>query len=284
MLPTLDIEWVRTFHAVARTRKFRAAAEYLHKSPAAISVHIQRLEGIAGGRLLERDNQAVSVTALGERLLAATAELLHTHDRIIADLHGTQLAGRIKLGVPDEYAGHVIRDILPVFAAQWPAIILEVTTAPSYSLRELLLGGKLHMVVMARPCAGEGKDVAQRLSATFPVWVAALAGFAEHQTPLPLALYGADCPYRRAMLQALQTAGREWRVVLDSPSSQAIGACVEAGLAIGLMDRAYVSARMRILDDLPPIAEHEVVLLRAPSGVDEACERLAEAIAQHFRL
>ncbi|WPO98284.1 LysR family transcriptional regulator [Pseudomonas sp. HR96] len=283
MLPTLDIELVRTFHAVARIGKFRAAAQYLHKSPAAISVHIQRLEAVAGGRLLERDNQAVSVTALGERLLAATAELLHTHDRIVADLHGAQLAGRIKLGVPDEYAAHVIGDILPLFAAHWPAVILEVTTAPSYSLREQVLGGKLDMVVMARP-RQDASEAAQVLCAAAPVWVAALAGQAEHQRPLPLALYGADCPYRRAMLQALQSAGREWRVVLDSPSSQAIGACVEAGLAVGLMDRAYVSPRMRLLDGLPAIAEHEVVLLRAPSGVDQACERLAEAIGQHFRL
>ncbi|WP_146053934.1 helix-turn-helix domain-containing protein, partial [Pseudomonas syringae] len=44
MTPTLDIELIRTFHAVARIGKFSAAAEQLHKSPAAVSVHIQRLE------------------------------------------------------------------------------------------------------------------------------------------------------------------------------------------------------------------------------------------------
>src|SRR4051812_1872865 len=105
----LDIDLIRTFHTVARIGKFSAAAQLLHKSPAAVTVHIQRLEVVAGGRLLNRDNQAVSLTALGKRLLVATAELLSTHDRVLADLQGTRLAGRIILGVPDEYADHVIR-------------------------------------------------------------------------------------------------------------------------------------------------------------------------------
>lgn len=151
MTAILDIDLIRTFHAVARIGKFSAAADHLHKSPAAVSVHIQRLEAVAGGRLLNRDNQSVSLTALGQRLLVATTELLSTHDRVLADLHGTRLAGRITLGVPDEYADHVIRDILPTFAAAWPNVVLELKTAPSYALRDLVQRGKLQAAVIAQP-------------------------------------------------------------------------------------------------------------------------------------
>ena len=49
MTAILDIDLLRTFHAVVRIGKFSAAAEQLHKSPAAVSVHIQRLEAVAGG-------------------------------------------------------------------------------------------------------------------------------------------------------------------------------------------------------------------------------------------
>ncbi|MCF5715025.1 LysR family transcriptional regulator [Pseudomonas coronafaciens pv. coronafaciens] len=52
-------------------------------------------------------------------------------------------------------------------------------------------------------------------------------------------------------------------MVLESPSNQAIKACVEAGLAISLIDRGAVSDAMRLLDDLPDIAEHEIVFLRS---------------------
>lgn len=284
MPSVLDIELLRTFHAVARAGRFKAAAEQLHKSPAAISVHIQRLESVAGGRLLDRDNQSVALTVLGQRLLIATTELLNTHDRVLSEVQGTQLSGRVTLGIPDEYSAHVIRDILPIFAAAWPNVVLEVKTAPSYSLRDLVERGKLQLAVMVQSRAARVPN-AQVLLSTLPVWVGGLNSPAQWPDPLPLALYADDCPYRRVMLEALKQQGRQWRVVVDSPSSQAVSACVEAGLGITLIDHARVTRRMQILHGLPVIAEHEVVLLRARSSqTEQAIDLLAAAIAQHFRL
>ncbi|TNB83077.1 LysR family transcriptional regulator [Pseudomonas sp. Fig-3] len=280
----LDIELIRTFHAVARIGKFSAAAEQLHKSPAAVSVHIQRLEAVAGGRLLNRDNQAVSLTALGKRLLLSTTELLSTHDRVLADLHGTRLAGRITLGVPDEYADHVIRDILPTFAAAWPNVVLELRTAPSYALRDQVQREKLQAAVIARP--KELPDTESlRLTSTTPVWVGPINSVIASTQPLPLAVHAAQCPYRQAMVEALKQCARKSRIVLESPSTQAVKACVEAGLAISLIDRARVTDKMQILDDLPRVPEHEVVFIRAQaSHADEAVNLLSWAMQQYFRL
>jgi len=284
MSATLDIDLLRTFHAVARNGQFKAAAEQLHKSPAAISVHVQKLELIAGGKLLRRDNQSVALTALGKRLLAATGPLLCSHDQVLADLHGTRLAGRIQLGIPDEYAAHVIRDILPLFVATWPNVVLDMHTAPSYSLLDQVRRGKLQAALIACPTAAPAAQGTVIL-ATTPVWVAAAHATLEASAPLPLALYAADCPYRQAMLDALRHSARPWRVVLDSPSTQAVEACVEAGLAISLVDRARVSVHMRVLDDLPAVAEHQVRFIRADATTDAAALDLLErAMAQYFRL
>ncbi|WP_434610479.1 LysR family transcriptional regulator [Pseudomonas sp. R1-7] len=283
MTAILDIELIRTFHAVARLGKFSGAAEQLHKSPAAVSVHIQRLEAVAGGRLLNRDNQAVSLTALGKRLLISTTELLATHDRVLADLHGTRLAGRITLGVPDEYADHVIRDILPTFTAAWPNVILELKTAPSYALREQVQRGKLQAAVLTLP---KGQRQAEEvLVTTTPVWVAAIHATASLTEPLALAVHAPQCPYRQIMLQALRQTGRRVRIVLESPSNQAVKACVEAGLAISLIDRGRVTKNMRILSDLPVIPDHEVVFMRSEASyTEEAIDLLGEAMQQRFRL
>ena len=284
MSATLDIDLLRTFHAVVRLGKFSAAAQQLHKSPAAVSVHVQRLEAVAGGRLLDRDNQSVLLTPLGQRLLAATAELLHTHDRVLAQLQGTRLAGRITLGVPDEYAAHVIRDILPSFTAAWPNVVLEVKTAPSYTLGQWVQRGKLQVALMSQP-RGHASVAAQVLAVTRPVWVAAASASSVWPEPLPVALYAADCPYRQAMLESLKRNGRRWRVVLDSPSTQAVRACVEAGLAVALMDREAVTGAMTVLEGMPEIAEHEVVLVRSGAAAgDEAIDLLAQSLHQHFRL
>lgn len=279
----LDIELLRTFHAVARLGRFRAAAGLVNKSPAAVSIHIQRLEAIAGGRLLDRDNQAVTLTALGKWLLASSGEILAAHDRVLDELQGKTLAGRVIFGIPDEYAAHVIRDILPGFAADWPNVVLEVKTAPSFKLRDMIARGKLDLAIVVQPA--HETQTAEVLSVTTPVWVGSPKFVIDHAAPLPLALYGEPCPYRAAMMSALEEKGRKWRVILDSASTQVIKACVESGLAVTLLDRARVSADMRVLDGLPDIADHAVVLMRGHrSRTTEAMELLAAALRQRFRL
>ncbi|MHB0774846.1 LysR family transcriptional regulator [Halomonas sp. WWR20] len=284
MTAILDIDLLRTFHAVVRMGKFSAAAEQLHKSPAAVSVHIQRLEAVAGGRLLNRDNQSVSLTVLGKRLLVSTAELLRTHDQALADLHGTDLAGCITLGVSDEYATHVIRDILPMFTAAWPNVVLELKTGPSYALREWLQRGKLQTAVVAQPKGDVGPD-AQVLMSTTPVWVGPTSTAVALDDPLPLAVHAVQCPYREAMTESLKASGRNSRIVLESHSSQAVKACVEAGLAVSLIDRAKVTERMQILQGMPVIPDHDIVFVRsAASRGDEVVGLLTRAIQQSFRL
>ncbi|MGK9175878.1 LysR family transcriptional regulator [Yokenella regensburgei] len=284
MTAILDIDLLRTFHAVVRIGKFSAAARHLHKSPAAVSVHIQRLETVAGGRLLNRDNQSVSLTVLGTRLLGATAELLRQHDQVLADLHGPDLAGRIMLGVPDEYAAQVIREILPTFTAAWPNVVLELKMGTSYVLREWVERGNLDAAVIVQHKEETSRDMHVLMSTT-PVWVSSVSTDMTLNDPLPLAVYSAPCIYREAITETLKATGRRARIVLESHSSQAVHACVEAGLAVSLIDRAKVSRRMQILEGMPVIPDHNIIFIRsAASGGNEAVELLARAMQQSFRL
>lgn len=284
MTAILEIDLLRTFHAVVRLGKFSAAAEQLHKSPATVSVHIQRLEAVAGARLLNRDNQSISLTLMGKRLLVSTAELLRAHDQALADLHGTDLAGRITLGVPDEYAAHVIRDILPTFTVAWPKVVLELKTGPSHTLREWVQRGKLQTAVLAQPKGDFGPDT-QLLMSTTPVWVGPRSGTMALDDPLPLAVHAAPCCYRQAMSESLKASGRRSRIVLESHSSQAVKACVEAGLGVSLIDRGKVTERMQILEGMPVIPDYDIVFVRsAASRGDEVVELLTRTMQQSFRL
>lgn len=284
MATALSIELLRTFHAVVRTGKFSAAANLLHKSPAAVSIHIQRLEAVAGGQLLHRDNQSVTLTALGKKLLRSTAELLRSHDRILSDLHGSNLSGRISLGMPDEYAAQVIREILPSFSAAWPNVVMELKMGPSNELEEWIERGKLDAAVVVQP-KEKTSPAAQLLMSTTPVWVGPLNSNVALENPLPLAVYAAPCIYRKAITASLKASGRRSRIVLESHSSKAVQACVEAGLAVSLMDRGKVSGRMQILENMPAIPDHNIVFIRsAVSYEDEAVDLLSKALCQSFRL
>ncbi|MCS3469960.1 DNA-binding transcriptional LysR family regulator [Pseudomonas sp. JUb42] len=284
MTAILYIDLLRTFHAVVRYGKFNAAAEHLHRSPAAVSVHIQRLEGVAGGRLLNRDNQSSSLTELGRRLLTSTATLLRTHDQALADLHGTNVAGRITLGVPEEYVTHVIRETLPSFTCAWPNVVVELKTGPSPTLREWVQRGTLQAAVIAQPKGDIGPDTKVLMSTT-PVWVGPVSTSVALDDPLPLAVHAVQCCYREAMTESLRMTGRRSRIVLESHSSQAVKACVEAGLAVSLIDRGKVTRHMQILEGMPVIPDYDIVLVRsAASSGNEAVELLARAMQSTFRL
>lgn len=249
-----------------------------------MSIHIQRLEVVAGGQLLQRDNQSVMLTALGKKLLRSTAELLRSHDQILADLHGANLTGRIILGMPDEYAAQVIREILPPFSAAWPNVVMELKMGPSNELEEWIDRGKLDAAVVVQPKEKTSPD-AQLLMSTTPVWVGPLNNTVALETPLPLAVYAAPCIYRKAITASLKASGRRSRIVLESHSSKAVQACVEAGLAVSLMDRGKVSGRMVILENMPTIPDHNIVFIRsAKSYGDEAVDLLSKALHQSFRL
>lgn len=160
---------------------------------------------------------------------------------------------------------------------------LEVTTAPSLALRDQVGRGRLHLALAAQAMAR--RPDTESLALTTPVWVGGVRLPSPLPDPVPLALHAAHCPYREAMTSALDRAGLAWRVVLSSPSSQAVEACVESGLAVSLIDRSRVTNAMRVLDGLPAIAAHEIVLLRATSAqTDPATDLLAQTLRRHFRL
>lgn len=72
-----NLESLRCFEAVARALHFRAAAEKLALSPAAVSDRVRRLEESLGVSLFERTTRRVRLTDAGHRLLPHAQRLLH---------------------------------------------------------------------------------------------------------------------------------------------------------------------------------------------------------------
>ncbi len=286
MIKTLEIELLRTFHMVARYGKFRAAAELLHKSPAAVSVHIQRLEAVAGGRLFDRDNQAVTLTTLGQRLLESTQPLLAAHDRVLDELNGCEASGKVILGVPDDYVIQVVEDILPIFSKGWPSIDLEIRTAPSNTLHAEVAKAKIDLAVIAQ-ASDRDNPSEDRLQLTTPVWVGALGYTFVLDKALPVALPPEGCPYRTLMTRLLTEAGINWRPLLETSSTHAIKSCVEASNAVTVLDRSRTTNKMQILEHLPPLPPHELVIVRAiaeEQNCRDATAVLADVIKQRFKV
>jgi DNA-binding transcriptional LysR family regulator len=106
---TLSLSAVRAFVAVARTGSFQEAARLLGVRQPTISSSVGRLEAHAGGSLLRRNRDGVTLTGLGERILPTAASMIAAADDLESQLAGAP--GGLTLGFMGEAAGsrtHVV--------------------------------------------------------------------------------------------------------------------------------------------------------------------------------
>ena len=74
----MDIELLKTFLELSRTRHFGRAAENLFISQSAVSARIRQLEDSIGAPLFTRDRNNIQLTSAGERFLDLFDELFVT--------------------------------------------------------------------------------------------------------------------------------------------------------------------------------------------------------------
>ncbi|WP_338484959.1 LysR substrate-binding domain-containing protein [Pseudomonas trivialis] len=254
----LNIDLLRTFHAVARFRRFNEAAEHVHRSASTVTTQIQKLEDQVGQRLFSRSNQGVELTLYGTKLLGDTTEFLKSHDRLLISLMPQRMQGKIRLGVPDTYASAFIQAFLPRLIADNPLLELEIEARTSGELLNLFMANQLDLAitVSAQPLA-QG----ERLGDVQPLWVAARHFSCPPTAPLPVTVPIAGCPYRAAALQALKDHGVYHRLLLESPNSSAVEACVRSGVAVGLMETSRMGDGLMHMPDLPALALQHLYLL-----------------------
>lgn len=85
MFAKLPLTALRGFESAARLGSFKAAAQELNISPAAISHQVKSLEAFLGVQLFERSSQNVRLSADGERLQP------HIHRALLDIQHGLQI-------------------------------------------------------------------------------------------------------------------------------------------------------------------------------------------------
>ncbi|KAA0010834.1 LysR family transcriptional regulator [Billgrantia pellis] len=279
----LDLELLRSFQAAAQLGSLAAAAEQRHRTVSAISMQIKRLEAALNARLLERGPRGVIPTATGEALLQEARELLRMHDGIVARYAGQGLRGRLRFGLPEDYARALLGDVLPEFTSRHPDVLLEAVTATSGELGRQLGRSRLHLaVVLDRPVPLPGGETLWRTS---PVWAGPRAAGLADRESLPLALHEVDCPYRALATEALERLGRSWHAVFTSTSIHAVERAVEMGLAISVLDRERLTPAMRELgsaEGLPALDRCEARLHFA-RHIEAESRPAVEALAAMLR-
>ncbi|KAF0230318.1 MAG: HTH-type transcriptional regulator [Beijerinckiaceae bacterium] len=280
MLPVLDNDHLRTLIAIAETGSFTRAAEIVHKTQSAVSMQIRRLEERLSREIFMKEGRAAKLTEDGERLLDYAYRMIRLNDEAVASFRQDKLTGRVKLGVPDDYAERYLPQILARFTASNPGIEVMVVCEPTPCLVANLAACEIDMAIITH---SERRAVGEIIREEKLLWVTSQRHCTHEQRPVPLALGRDTCNWRRAATAGLNQNGIPFRVLYVSWNSAAVGAVVLAGMAVSVLPESAIRTGMRVLtteEGFPDLPMVQIALLRNPSARDHVTNALADHIVQ----
>lgn len=278
MAALLDIDQLRTFLAIADAGTFTRAAETVHKTQSAVSMQMKKLEDTVGRPLFERDGRSSKLTEEGERLVDYARRILRLSSEALACFAEAELAGRVRLGLPDDYADRYLPEILARFSQSNPRVEVTVVCEPTPMLVDKIGSAELDLAIITHVERHGSASVIRRERL---LWVTSNRHAVHELNPLPLALGRTFCTWRQAASMGLESIGRPYRVLYSSWNSTAVGAAVLAGLAVSVLPESAIRPGMRILgasDGFPPLPSCKIALLRNRSEPSA----LADALAGHI--
>jgi DNA-binding transcriptional LysR family regulator len=275
----LDIDQLRTFVAIADTGSFTRAAEIVHKTQSAVSMQMKRLEERVGRTIFERDGRQSRLTDEGERLLDYARRIVRLNLECIASFNDNELVGRVRLGLPDDYADRYLPEILARFSRSNPRAEVTVVCEPTDHLIDRVQSADLDLAIITH-VDRRGPSEIVRIEQL--LWVTSNRHSVHEEAPTPLALGRPTCDWRHSATEALERAGRPFRILYVSWHSTAVGAAVLAGLAVSVLPESAVRSGMRILgpsDGFPALPSCKIGLIRNRHDPNP----LADALGFHIK-
>jgi DNA-binding transcriptional LysR family regulator len=261
-MPSLDPDLLKAFVAVADHRSFTRAAATLNRTQSAVSMQIKRLEDRLGLELFNRTKANVDLSAAGEGLLGYARRILTLNEEAIGRLAERKIEGIVRLGVMDDYGSSIVPPLLASFIASYPLIHVEMETGLT-STMPARLGEAFDLIIAMHPVGrGEGEFLRREQA----VWATSSEHSVEKQDPLPVALYPQGCLFRKWAMEALDSAGRRWRLAFVSHSLAAVESVAAQGLAVTVVKSGTFPPRLRPLserDGMPPLPAADICLHRA---------------------
>ncbi|WP_181019564.1 LysR family transcriptional regulator [Nonomuraea typhae] len=267
MARDLETTLLRSFVTAVRAGSISRAAAALGQTQPALSQQLRKLEGVVGSPLLHRAPSGVSPTRTGEELLPYAERILALSAQALAET-GRALTGHCGVGLLEDLAVSRLPQALADLARLHPGATLEVLILSDAAMRDAYDTGRVQLVLDEVP----DLPWPPRWTVRIPLAWAAGQGVAADADPLPVVLFSNTCAWRTSVLEALEAAGRRWRVAFESNSLAGVLAALRAGLGVAALMPANIEPAMACHDAsaLPALPDVELGLARRPGTEGDA--------------
>jgi len=277
---TLDLETLRTLAVAQDLGGYGQAATRLGRTPSAISLQMKRLQDAIGAPLFRKDGRGVALTETGEIVLRLGREMLSLNDELLDTIRGASLTGSVRLGFSQDFVETVLPLVLSRFAKSYPLVLVEIRIDGNTALTQQVANGQLDLALALGHADAPN---AQVLGDCELAWIAGNTFVFRADQPLPLALLGAQCAFRKEALSKLDAARVPWRIAALSPSVGGLWASARAGLGITARSPIGVPTDLRCgaeLFDLPRLARFPITLHSRAESANACVARLGELVRE----
>ena len=275
----LDPYLLRAFLRVAEVGTVNGAAGTLNRTQAAVSMQIRKLEGLVGVMLFERSTKGLELTAEGQELIPYAREIITLNDEVCRRLNGKVVAGRVRLGVVEDFAATRLIDILRAFRDQNPRVDIDIIVEPNRRLATLFEDDQLDLVVCDTTCLDRKPLL---VWTEHLLWCLRADRTIEAGVPLPIIMFDDSCPWHLGVVAALSHRNIRWKTACVASTLVAMATAVRVGIGIGPMIADTIPPGCRVLDgssDLPGPVRIDIGLYARASATEEK-HYLAEFISR----
>lgn len=272
----LDLNLLMTFKTIAECNSLTLASQRLHKTQAAVSIQLKKLETLTGKTLVMRSYHGAKLTTDGGLLLEYARKLLAMSDEALHRLDSEEISGTVRFGIPDDYASAFLLRTLQRFAQGFPKVRLQIRSDISQKLFSGLESGELDLALLTRRNTNAGGEVLRRDPL---LWVAEEHARFERGEPLPLALYPHGCGFRQHILDALGDAQRDYYIACECSGVAGVNIAVDSGLAIAATSAPLIRPNWRLIAqdelDLPTLGAVAIELRMSREALSPAVRQFA---------
>jgi len=279
----LDLDILRTLVVAHDRGGFAQAAEFLGRTPSAISLQMKRLQESLAVPIFRKRGRGLALTEAGEAALSYARRILALNDELVNTLQGANLAGHIRLGCPQDFAA-LLPSILSQFTSLYPRMQIELHIEGNAALLEAIDQSRIDLAIIIGEGAAANSHHVGRLDL---LWIASSAFVTSHGQPLPLAVLGPQCMFRRRAIQQLEAANIPFRIAANSPSLDGLWAALLGGLGITARTAFNLPAGLqaaRSLYGLPPPGSLEVAVHRNRHSNTAAADCMATLLQDALQL
>ena len=282
LMKQLSLDNLRTFVSVIELGGYAKAGDHLGRSQPAISLQIKKLETQLERKLFTKVGQRHVPSADGNWLYPKAKELLELNDNIFRSLMPVPLSGRLRLGIPNEFASTLLPGLIGEFSNQYPDVSLEVTSALS---RDLLHPGQREHFDLILALVNPNEDTQGEVVLEDEiVWVGdtnrPLAG-----DSIPLVLAPDGCMYRSRVIDQLKQQTFAWKITYTNADLSGLVAAIQQGLGITALARSSMPENLSRLNHpkLPKLGRVKICLFNQDTRHPVISKTLAEFITSRLK-